>query len=445
MEKRVLEYIKKYRMIEAGDRIVTGVSGGADSICLFMILLKLRKAIPFEISVVHVNHSLREEAKRDAAFIEEICRKYRVAYQEYVIDVKHLADTSHMTLEEAGRTARYKTFYDFLKKWKGNKIALAHHQNDVAETFLYHLARGSGLGGLCSLRPVRDNIIRPLLCVEREEIEQYLEKKNICYQTDSTNFTLDYTRNKIRHQVIHYLQNEINVRTVSHIAQTQEALQEAEEYISDSAGKLFYRYVTQEEGKIRIQKELFCQEAIMQKYVLRQCIREAAGGLKNITRKHLQMIMELTSKEVGKEVCLPNGIQVQMTYQELIITTDSHKDRHIVKSQTAAAVHWEIIPYKNQMIPEKKYTKWLDYDKIENGLEIRTRRSGDYLTVNREGGTKKLKDYFIDCKIPREEREQIVLAADGSHILWVIGYRISEFYKVSNQTKRVIKIQADGG
>ena len=442
MENKVFAYIRQYHMIEEGDRIVAGVSGGADSVCLLALLKEYQKQADFALGVVHVNHQIRGlEAKRDAKYVDRLCRQWKIPCREYSYPVEQMAKEGHMTLEEAGRKARYDAFQRFMEEWNGDKVALAHHQNDVAETFLYHLARGSGIRGLCGIRPVRERIIRPLLGVERKEIENYLEQKGIEYLTDSTNLSLDYTRNKIRHQVLPVLVHDINEQTVSHIARTAGMLLEADNYLDELAGKLKEEYVREEKGRIRVSKELFQEREILQQYVLRRTLGELAGGLKDIGADHIKSLMDLAKSGPGKRVSLPGRIQGEMEYQALWLA----KEEAELPGTPRPAWSWRRFSYENQPIPEKKYTKWFDYDKIEDSLNVRTRRPGDYLVINASGGRKKIKDYLIDCKVPRREREELLLLADGSHILWVVGYRISEYYKVTQETKNVLEVRVEGG
>jgi tRNA(Ile)-lysidine synthase len=445
MENKVFAYIRQYHMIEEGDRIVAGVSGGADSVCLLAVLREYQKRVPFQLGVVHVNHQLRgEEARRDADYVDRLCRKWELPYREYTYPVAEMAREGHMSLEEAGRKARYEAFRRFMEEWGGDKTALAHHQNDAAETFLYHLARGSGIRGLCGIRPVRERIIRPLLGVERQEIENYLEEKGIEYLTDSTNLSLDYMRNKIRHQVLPVLVKDINEQTVSHIARTAQILLEAENYLEKQADNLRKEYVREEKGRIRVSKELFAKEEILQQYVLRGALGQLAGGLKDIGMEHVQSLMRLPGRGAGKLVSLPYGIQGKMGYEALWLTVI--QDEEPASGEAPELIwHWRKFSYENQPIPENKYTKWFDYDKIEAGLNVRERRPGDFLVVNASGGRKKLKDYLIDCKVPRHERDRIPLLADGSHIVWAVGYRISEYYKVTHETKTVLEVRVEGG
>lgn len=445
MRDRVFAWIQQYHMIQPKDRVVAGVSGGADSVCLLSMLLEFKKQENFEIAVVHVNHGLRgEEALRDESFVEEICKRENLPYFPYHYDVAAYAKQEHISEEEAGRILRYQAFADCKAKWQGTKIALAHHQDDQAETVLYHLFRGSGLTGLCGMRPVRDEMIRPLLCMNREEIEHYLQDRKISYVIDSTNMQLHYARNKIRHQILSYAKAEVNTQAAEHICHAAADVREAEEYLEMQADALYQKYVSWEKEICTLNLELFEEPPILTKRVLRRCL-DTLSGLRDVTREHLEAVCQLASKQVGKEVYLPRDIRARRTYDSILLGKEEYLSCAEVGRIEKEQICMEIFPYKQQRIPEKKYTKWFDYDKIENSLIIRNRCPGDYLTIHANGGKKKLKDYFIDCKVPKEERDSILLAADGSHIIWVIGYRISEYYKVTDKTKQILEIRIERG
>ena len=202
MREKVRAFMEQYHMVMAGERVLLGLSGGADSVCLFHLLRELQEPLGFSLLAVHVNHNLRgAEAGRDAAFAENLCREYDVPFYLYSCPVEKIAKEKHLSTEEAGRVARQEVFAACAKEQGAVKIALAHHQDDVAETMLHHLARGTSLAGLASLRPVRGNVIRPLLCVGRKEIRQELESRKCSWCEDSTNAEDAYTRNGIRHHV----------------------------------------------------------------------------------------------------------------------------------------------------------------------------------------------------------------------------------------------------
>ena len=446
IEKQVFSYIEKYNMIEAGSQVIAGVSGGADSVCLLFLLKKYQEQKDFALYAIHVNHGIRgEEAVRDQEYSRKICERLGVPFTLFCKDVPELAKKEKLSLEEAGRIARRRAFFEkaeALGNKKHTAIALAHHENDNAETVLHHLIRGTGaagLGGIRSIQMTEEGIsyIRPLLKIPRREIEEYLEEQQICWMTDSTNEGTEYTRNKIRHKILPEME-QINPRAAAHIAKTAEMFQNIEEYLTEQADILYREYVTPKKGGYRIGRGLFQEKEIMQSYVVMKVLQQAAGQKKDITSSHIEAVLSLAKGRTGASLSLMGSLLASQVYGEVHIGVPE------VTKVLLPEMEFQVFPWENQQIPEKTYTKWFDYDKIKSSLKIRHREPGDFFTVTETGGRKKLKDYFIDCKIPREERERIPLLADGSHILWILGYRISQYYKVTSQTKTVLKVHVKG-
>lgn len=438
-------YIEKYRMIEAGSQAVAGVSGGADSVCLLFLLMEYQKRVPFSLRAVHVNHHVRgEEAVRDQEFTRKLCESLGVPLDLYDYDVPRMAETEHLSCEEAGREARRRAFYRTACRWERPdqvRIALAHHENDQAETVLHNLVRGAGLAGLAGIRPVHRTgsgmYIRPLLCISREETENYLIQRGIPWVTDSTNEEEVYTRNKIRREILPALM-QINSGAVKNIAAAAGRVLEAEDYLSELTQKAVEKYTAKEGSVWILSRDLFEEPMLLQKRVVKNVLEAAAGKKKDLSSAHMEAVLELAKGRTGASASLIYGLRAQQVYGDIHITRGEQEKKDLLE------LEFRVFPYENQQIPEKTYTKWFDYDKIKNGLAVRRRLPGDYLMISRDGGTKKLKDYFIDCKVPRRERDNVTLLADGSHVLWAVGYRISEYYKVTSQTKKVIKVQVKG-
>ena len=438
-------YIEKYRMIEAGSQAVAGVSGGADSVCLLFLLMEYQKRVSFSLRAVHVNHHVRgEEAVRDQEFTRRLCESLGVPLDLYDYDVPRMAETEHLSCEEAGREARRRAFYRTACRWERPdqvRIALAHHENDQAETVLHNLVRGAGLAGLAGIRPVHRTgsgmYIRPLLCISREETENYLIQRGIPWVTDSTNEEEVYTRNKIRREILPALM-QINSGAVKNIAAAAGRVLEAEDYLSELTKKAVEKYTAKEGSVWILSRDLFEEPMLLQKRVVKNVLEAAAGKKKDLSSAHMEAVLELAKGRTGASASLIYGLRAQQVYGDIHITRGEQEKKDLLE------LEFRVFPYENQQIPEKTYTKWFDYDKIKNSLAVRRRLPGDYLMISRDGGTKKLKDYFIDCKVPRRERDNVTLLADGSHVLWAVGYRISEYYKVTSQTKKVIKVQVKG-
>ncbi|MGB4661611.1 MAG: tRNA lysidine(34) synthetase TilS [Mobilitalea sp.] len=471
MIRKVYDYSKKNNMIDKGDRIVVGVSGGADSVCLLHILSEFREEMGITIFAVHINHGIRgKEAKRDEQYVEQLCRDWNIDYSSYQYDVKKQARVEGISEEEAGRKLRYQAFQDTCRQKNCSKIAVAHNKNDNAETVLFHLFRGTGIKGLTGIEPMRvmkaeDKdivLIRPLLCLERSEIEEYLKKHKIAYQTDSTNLTEDYSRNKIRHKVLAYATCEINSGSVGNIASAALQLKEIEEYLQNNIDQRYQDLVKKENEEYLFSVASFCKEpVVLQKGMIRKILENLAGKSKDLEAKHVDEIMELCSKQVGRQINLPYGIIAHKNYEDIRLYCGRNQNADL-KDETNKEVGKPIqitipgqieIPQikavlvakkmkykKDDSISKSSCEKWFDYDKIENTVEIRTRKEGDYIQINDLGGRKKLKDYFIDHKIPSRERDNQILIADGSHIMWILGTgeRMSEKYKVDETTTNIL-------
>ncbi len=448
--QEIFRYIRKHEMIREKDRIVVGVSGGADSVCLLYVLLEYQKQMDFSIEVVHVEHGIRgEESRKDAAFVEELCRSWKVPYVCYPVDIPAIAKEEKLTVEEAGRMMRYRIFEDYRKASDCNKIAVAHHQNDQAETMLWNMIRGSGLKGSCGIHPVRGEVIRPLLACKRKRIEEILTEKGITWREDATNQEEEYTRNLLRRQIIPLMEEKLNSAVVEHLFHLSEEMQETESYLQKMSQEAFLECVRIKEKEALITIDSFQKlELLIQKRIIRLCLEKIGCGLKDITREHIEMIRLAAEMESGKWVSLPGGWCAQREFSVLAIRRNVEKEKQaaiplVIEGETKlknGRVITRVFSYENQQIPQKRYTKWLNYDIIKDSLVIRTRESGDYLVINSQGGHKKLKSYFTEEKIPVSERDDIPLLCAGQEVLWVMGYRIGETGKVVPATRQILEI-----
>lgn len=501
-EKTVKNYIQGYQMISSGEHILVGVSGGADSLCLLEILHRFSKKEKWKITAVHVHHGIRgNEADQDEQFVKEFCKKREIPCIVYHYNVPLEAERAKEGEEEAGRRLRYESFCKTKLALKADKIALAHHKDDQAETILFHLIRGSSLQGLCGMQPVSGDKIRPFLCVERAEICHYLKEREISYQTDISNFSEKYARNQLRLKVVPVL-NEINANAVCHMSNVAARLSEAEAYLKEQTITAAARLgLCNAEGTIWQEKSLYIEKAkyeqeayFIRKRILYEAVCRLAGSRKDIEECHILSIDGLFSKQLGKRVELPYGllarrdssgiwlekrkeasllinridsspfserecIEKQKQQRNNIEELFSKQERECIQEnrkyhlerfplsgekklpEQMGRIAWKLFFLeKNRIIPKNNYTKWFDYDKISTAL-FRTRRAGDWFILDSSGRHKKLKQYFIDEKVPKEQREHIPLFADGSHIIWIVGGRISEEYKVREATQVVLELR----
>ena len=447
--------IRTWHMIQPQDRVLVGVSGGADSVCLFMVLLEFQKQMTFEIKVVHVEHGIRgEESLRDERYVRELCEKYQVEYECVSCDIPAMAKEKKISIEEAGRNARYEAFDRIGEKWRANRIAVAHNQNDQAETILWNLARGSGLDGAAGIRPVRGKIIRPLLECSRTEIEAFLKKKNIQWCEDGTNDELDYTRNIIRNRLLPEMKEQLNTRVITHLAEFGTEMRRTEEFLDILVKEACQKMAVIKDGKAQLEVTCLEQEAeLLQERILRRCLKEAGCGLKDLQREHIQSMKELMHMQSGKKIQLPCGWVAERVFDTLVIQK-KEEDRILPELQLRipgetrtehGSFFTRIISNENQPIEQKKYTKWLDYDRIIKYPCIRTRKTGDYIVINSKGDRKKINRCMIDEKIPADRRNQVPLIAVEDEILWIIGSRISERYKITPCTRMVLALTYQGG
>ena len=327
MKNKVLKTIKKYNLIENGDKLVLGVSGGPDSIAMLNILndLRIEKDIEldFNIVVAHINHMIRDEAIEDENFVKKFCEEKGIEFYSKSIDVKKLANTNKISTEEAGRNARYDFFDEILDYTNSNKIAIAHNKNDKAETIIMNFMRGSGITGLKGIEPKRKKYIRPLIECERTEIENYCKEKNLDPRIDKTNFENEYTRNKIRNVLIPYIKKEFNPNIIKGINNLSEIVTEEQNYLEKIVNNI-YSQIKIEETKEKVildLKEFNKQDTIIKKRILLISISRIFGTSKNIERIHIEDIIKLCERNIGNKYLTPNkNVKVFVNKGKIIIS-----------------------------------------------------------------------------------------------------------------------------
>lgn len=469
MKRRVEEFIRENKLCDPGDRILAAVSGGADSVCLLHVLVKLQKAWKLKLRVIHVNHQLRgEEADRDEDFVRRLCERFSVEFTCKRVEVRAFALKEGLSEEEAGRILRYQVFEEEALRWEGEakkknedpspvRIAVAHHKDDDVETVLFQLFRGSGLKGLGGIPAARGRIIRPLLAVSREKILKFLSAEGLDFCVDSTNDSGDYTRNRLRHEIIPQIEALVNLRAGEHVLQTARRARQADAYLEEEAGRWLGKFGIKEEKaasgvgadaeKLRLSfgadaEKLKNEPEILQTYVIKQMMGRAAGRTKDLGEVHVEAARRLLYGQVGKQIDLPYGLTARRGYTMVWVEKGGKAREKNVQEEEIFLPKLEIkvFSYEKAMeIPQNQYTKWFDCDRIKGMLSVRTRQTGDYFFLS-GGGKKTVKSYMVDEKIPAEIRGRIPLLADGSHILWIIGKRISEGCKVTDKTKTILQV-----
>lgn len=454
----IYNYIIEHKMIDPADRLVIGLSGGADSVCLLLALCELAERLGTDVGnffAVHVNHMIRgEDADRDEDFCRMLCDRLGVHFSVYRKDIKAYAEELHCTVEEAGRKFRYECFHMVAEENDCSKIAVAHNKNDTAETVLFHIIRGSGLKGMAGIPPVRGDIVRPLLGTSRNEIEEYLALKGENFCVDATNLTTEYDRNKIRHIILPAME-QINGKAVSHICQMADEARESYAFIHDHVMEQYAGSVEETSGKTveLAVSELFMRSPVLQEHLIHEAISDVAGRSRDITRQHVMSVVSLLYQDTGKSVMLPYGIRARRSYDRLIISNVPEKttgfcidilENGVYDIPDWGSIEVEHLKYCSGMeISKKRYTKMFDYDKIKGNLCIRTPEEGDFIAIDDRGNTKKLSRVFIDNKIDRECRSTWPVLACGHEIIWVLGLRYNVSYGIDENTTHILYMKCE--
>ena len=309
LKEQVLNTIKKYDLIRKNDKIICGISGGPDSICMLDILKDLTKQLEFEIIVCHINHLIREEAISDEQYVVNYCKENNIKCYVKRIDVKKYANNNKQGTEEAGRIVRYAFFEEIMKKTSANKIAIAHNKNDKIETIIMNMLRGSGISGLKGIEPKRENkYIRPLIETERTSIEEYCSKNNLQPRIDKTNFVNDCTRNKIRNIVIPYIKNEFNPNIINTMDRLSLVIEEEDKYLEKVTIDTFNKLkIKEEKGYLVLNLKGFNnQETVLKKRLILYSINRTIGNVQNIEKVNIDDIIKLCEKNIGNKYLMPN-------------------------------------------------------------------------------------------------------------------------------------------
>jgi tRNA(Ile)-lysidine synthase len=458
---RVFNTIKHHDLIQNGDSLVVGISGGPDSVCLIHVLYTIADKLNIKLFAVHINHMLRgRESDEDEQYVRSLCEAINIKLFVESIDIGREASKRGVSLEEAGREARYTVFNRIAREVGATRIAVAHNKNDQAETVLLNMMRGAGLDGLTGMKYIRNNIIRPLLDVEREHIERYCARHSLNPRVDRTNLEDIYTRNKIRLNLIPYINRLMDLDIVGNICRMSSLLRDDACYIDGISREFFNKsIVRREDGKIwlDIQKLKACHPA-MQRRVLRNALSEVKGDLKGIESVHISSVIDMFSNgRTGSQLHLPSGLRAEVSYGQLSIYLKGSNRKEeklnisinipgITNVRQSYAFLEAFVEKREKNIEEygniryNSLVQYFDYDKLKLGINIRNRGPGDVFKPFKSNGTKKLKEYFIDNKVPRDLRDKILLIAKGKEIVWVIGYKISDKFKVTENTKTVLKL-----
>lgn len=439
---------------------MVALSGGPDSVCLLYILIKLRETLGIEIGAAHLNHMLRgEDALGDEEYVNKLCKDLNIPCYIKQVDINKYARENKLSSEMAGRSVRYDFFDEIISKYGFNKIATAHNANDQAETILFRLMRGTGLEGLGGIKVSRDNkIIRPILCLSRNEVEDYIEKEGLNPRIDKTNFEKVYNRNKIRLDILPYIKKHFNADIVQTLNRMSTLLQKDNDYLERSAYKYYEKNCLKSKEHFILKKELFNEEEAITSRVIRNALTEYSKSNYDFEMKHISEIIHLARKNSGKKIDLPNKIYAENIYGDIYIKKRIKKQKIDNKNEIVInkndingkkvefhnyKLEFSIIDNNNLIYKKNSLKKFFDFDLIENFIVIRKRKDGDKMIPLGMKGTKKIKDIFIDAKVPKEQRDYIPIIEFDNNIAWLTGIKVSDEYKVNNNSKNILMISIE--
>ena len=446
----LVEKVETTNLIKYNDRIVIGVSGGPDSVCLFDILVKLRDKYNLKLFVVHINHSIRKEADIEQEYVRDLSKRFNVQFFYKKIDVKKVAESEKKSLEEVARNIRYREFFKIKADVNANKIAVAHNANDNIETMLMNLSRGAGIVGLCGIQEENGDIIRPLLSITREEILEYVNSNEIKVFFDKTNSESEYTRNKIRNIIIPEF-IKINPNFIETASRSLSIL-EGQKNILLSMIDEKYKEVRLDKGVLNKSKLLELPYEL-QLEVLRKGINEYNGNLVDISFNNLNNAMNIiSSSQSGRTIEIFPNLKIEISYDVLKFYNSDKEDvefcyevnfdgetyiPELNKKIISKIVNVSEVPSKF----EDKNKCFFDIEKIGKKVYVRNKREGDSFLPTGMLGRKTIKKFFSDLKISSDERNKIPLIVTDDEVVWVIGYRSSRKFLKDKTTKEVIILE----
>ena len=442
VKKKVLKTLSDHKMLANTDEIIVGFSGGADSVCLLHILNELKDVLGYSLKAVHINHGIRgDEADADEDFAKNFCLKFKIPFESFGFNCVEEAKKNKESLEECGRRLRYESFNKLCGK--NSKIATAHNVNDNAETIIFNIARGTSIKGLCGIPFTRDNIIRPLLNCSRQEIECYCKVHGLSFVTDSTNMSVEYSRNKIRHLILPVLE-ELNPSCLSSFIALSDNARQVTEFLKYNSDNLlleskiddftYNRSVLLNADKA-IVTEMLCSEFYVYSNLLLDS--KKANNLYELINKcgRLQLYGNIFA-EVKKNY-------LRFYRVESIVLNDNIEISYFpFKAEMGHySLKLEKISDNSKIVNHFNMVDMIDYNSISGNLVLRTRKAGDKFTFPKRNVTKSLKKLFTEENIPIEIRETIPVISDDFGVVWVYGFGVTKRCCVSKHSDNIILVR----
>lgn len=457
IKQQFIDTIRKFNMLEKGQSVMAGVSGGPDSVCLLHLLLQLREEWQINISVAHLDHMFRgKESEEDARFVKELCRKWDLPFYHEKLDVPEYIRKTGFSPEDAARRMRYAFFERAKRELKADKVALGHNLNDHVETVLMNLLRGTGPEGLVGIEPVRGFYIRPLIGISRKQIQAYLQSQKLDFRIDKSNLSMEYFRNSLRLELIPLIEQKYCSHLSLSIQRLSDIVREDVSFLNKQAQKAMNLCVKlhPKKAQINIEEFLRLDEAIKRR-VLRKCVEYLVGDLKDFELKNVILLNEFIQRAAaGSLMDLPKGLTAQKSYEFVLISKGQRRETTqfeyplpvpgvFTDRSLGISIEAVLEPIGNRdIVKNNPLIAQLDYDKIIGNLTIRNRKPGDRFFPLGMSHSKKVQDFLTDLKVPRQKRDRIPIVVDGcGRIVWVAGLRPDDRFKTTPSTRKILTLK----
>ena len=462
LEQRVLGFIRQHHLVSGSEKLLVAVSGGPDSVCLLHILVRLQEELKLKLHLAHLNHQLRgAESEADADYVADLARQLGIPATIEKREVKDYQARERLSPEEAAREVRYGFLAEVAKSIGAEKVAAGHTLDDHIETILMHLTRGTGTRGLRGLQPYTEwksktgsmTIVRPLLEISHEETEDYCQQHKLMPRLDASNLSLSPLRNRIRQQLLPLLRS-YNPRVTDALLRTGRIASDDIDFLDEQIDRLWDEIARQRGKTIVLDQEGFDPlPPALKRYLLRASLEKLLGSAKDVEMRHIEEMMSLVTKQAGKRLSLPQGLIFSVEYNQYRLTSDldslspfpvlGDEVSQKIPGQTSLPgwlIEASIIDRK-RMTEEDDFTAYLDLGKTSDKLVVRSRRRGDRFQPLGLPQSKKVGEFMIDAKIPQAWRGKIPIVCSPEQIVWVVGWRIDERMKVSENTKQVLRLE----
>lgn len=470
--KKVYLTIETCDLVRPGETVVLGVSGGADSVALVRLLCDLEKLQQhgWKLHIAHVNHQLRgKEADEDEKFVKKFAKSLDLPFSSRRVDVKALKDAQHLSLEEAARKGRHEALQDIAVAAGANKIALAHTLDDQSETILHRIIRGASLRGIKGMAPIRLLsrkhdlfVIRPMLELERSEVRRYLEERKVAWREDSSNADVSYMRNRLRLELIPQIERMYNPRFKYALVKLGQTAAAFYLLVREIAFEMYENVkLIGKEGEVCLSAKEFAKLPIpVQTLIVDRAMKELQGRMPQLTFEHYMDIISLCADDgQPRTLMLPKGVEATRESYVLKLYRPQPQEkpfkfgvqkikvpgRTLIKklnlSIEAELLEGKVVGLADYVESKDASEEIIDCDRVEGGLFVRMRKIGDQFRPLGSQGSTKLKKFFIDTKIPKQLRDRVPILSDDKKIICVVGYRIGDDVKVTEATRRILKLR----